>query len=239
MMGEERKGNLSSMESSSFTSCPVKQHLTFADSAIQPRLTTAHLLQRDLVAHVLPLLFPDLLFLGPNSSRLRCSAVLFVLLSQVLPTPNRSDASESPSTTHTWWVKTSVNETWASKNPWSSPSPVQQREVLSRTTLGMATHICWGADASGIGFAMFPQHTQLTLVLAPCRDSLQKVQRQLQDHESSSGLNRGRNGSWLRGPGCKVCTQGTRGMAVREKRELLAAMDKESKQRCRDDPKRG
>lgn len=118
-MGKERKRNFSS---SSFTSCPVKQHPTFANRATCPQLTTAHLLQRDLVAHVLPLLFQDLLFLGPNSSRLCCFAALFILLSQVLPMPNHRDASESPSTAHSWWVKRWVKETWASKKP-PAPAP--------------------------------------------------------------------------------------------------------------------
>lgn len=204
-MGKERTGNFSSTESSSSTSCPVKQHLKFADSAIRPQLTTAHLPERDFVAHVLPLLFQDLLFLGPNSSCLRCFAVPFVLLSQVLPMPNCRDASESPSTARSWWVKRSVRKTWASKKPWSSPGPVQQQEVLSGTTSGLGADSCWGADASSIGFAIFPQHTQLTLALAPHRNLLQKDQRQLQDHESSPGLNRGRNRSWLRGAGGWLC----------------------------------
>lgn len=91
------------------------------------------------------------------------------------------------------------------------PSPVQQREVLSGTTSGLAADSCWGADPSCLGFAVFPQPFQPTLAPAPRKDSLQKGQRQLEDHERSPGLNQGRNGSWLRGPGCKACTQGTWG----------------------------
>lgn len=188
-------------------SCPVKQRLRFADSALCPRLTTAHLLQRDLVAHVLA---QDLPFLGPNSSSLRCFAALFLLLSQALPVPNHRDVGESLSIARSWWVK----ESWAATP--TLPISMRQQEVLGRTTSGLAAHSCWGADASRTGFAILPQR-------APGGDSSQKGQRQ--DLESSPGLKGARNGSWLRGPGCKVSTQGPWGVAVLEERELLAAVE--------------